>query len=91
MTPEQHVTLPARAQKMRDTEHALGLDITVAEMAESTRAAEKADAACGCEPAQIVRSLVFRGAASEKPLLALVSGANRANEKGVGAEVMEVT
>src|SRR5262249_12734346 len=47
------------------------------------RSAEEAAAACGCAIGQIVKSLVFRGAASGRPYLLLVSGANRVNEAAV--------
>jgi len=81
--------LPASAQKVQDAARALGLDITVAEMAESTRTAEEAAAACGVTVGQIVKSLVFVGATSGKPYLLLVSGANRVNEKGISAHLGE--
>ena len=81
--------LPASAQKVQAAAHALGLDITVAEMAESTRTAEDAAAACGVTVGQIVKSLVFLGSESGKPYLLLVSGSNRVNEKGVGAHLGE--
>lgn len=81
--------LPASAQKVQDAARASGLDIAVTEMAASTRTAEDAAAACGCAVGQIVKSLVFRGAASGKPYLMLVSGPNRLNEKAVGAFVGE--
>ncbi|MEM7685314.1 MAG: YbaK/EbsC family protein [Pseudomonadota bacterium] len=55
----------------------LGLDITVKRMGESTRTAEDAAAACGCDIAQIVKSLVFKGRDSSDLLLLLVSGANQ--------------
>src|SRR3954468_13820212 len=38
-----------------------GLVTSIVEMAETTRTAEEAARACGCEPAQIVKSLIFRG------------------------------
>ena len=81
--------LPASAQKVQDAARALGLGITVAEMAESTRTAEDAAAACGVTVGQIVKSLVFLGSESGKPYLLLVSGANRVNEKGVAAHLGE--
>jgi prolyl-tRNA editing enzyme YbaK/EbsC (Cys-tRNA(Pro) deacylase) len=81
--------LPASAQKVQDAGRALGLDITVAEMAASTRTAEEAAAACGVTVGQIVKSLVFVGATSGKPYLLLVSGSNRVNEKGVAAHLGE--
>lgn len=46
-------------------------------MPASTRTAEEAAAACGCDVGQIVKSLVFRGEATSAPLLLLVSGRNR--------------
>jgi prolyl-tRNA editing enzyme YbaK/EbsC (Cys-tRNA(Pro) deacylase) len=75
--------LSASARKVQEAARAAGLDVTVVERAESTRTAEEAAAACGCAVGQIVKSLVFRGAASGKPYLMLVSGTNRLNEKGV--------
>jgi prolyl-tRNA editing enzyme YbaK/EbsC (Cys-tRNA(Pro) deacylase) len=81
--------LPASAQKVQDEARCLGLAITVKEMAESTRTAEEAAAACGCGVAQIVKSLVFRGKETGKPYLMLVSGPNRLNEKGIAAVLGE--
>ncbi len=53
-------------------------------MGETTRTAEEAAAACGTSVAQIVKSLVFEGAESGRPILLLVSGKNRVNEEAVG-------
>jgi prolyl-tRNA editing enzyme YbaK/EbsC (Cys-tRNA(Pro) deacylase) len=68
---------------------ALGLEIRVQQMSQSTRSAEEAAAACGCAVAQIVKSLVFRGRSSGRPIMLLVSGANRVDEKGVAAAIGE--
>lgn len=81
--------LPGSAQKVQDEARRLGLVITVREMAASTRTAEDAASACGCEVAQIIKSLVFRGAESGSPYLVLVSGSNRLNEKGAAATLGE--
>lgn len=81
--------LSASAKKVQDAATALGLDIAVRQMAESTRTAEEAAAACGVTVGQIVKSLVFTGATSGKPYLMLVSGMNRVNEKGVAAHLGE--
>ena len=81
--------LSASARKVADAARAVGLAVTVVERAESTRTAEEAAAACGCGVAQIVKSLVFRGATSGKPYLMLVSGTNRLNEKGVASVLGE--
>jgi prolyl-tRNA editing enzyme YbaK/EbsC (Cys-tRNA(Pro) deacylase) len=56
---------------------------------QSTRTAEEAAAACGCAVGQIVKSLVFRGAVSGKPVLLLVSGSNRVDEKAVATVLGE--
>jgi prolyl-tRNA editing enzyme YbaK/EbsC (Cys-tRNA(Pro) deacylase) len=81
--------LAASAQKVQDFAAALGLEIAVREMAQPTRTAEEAAAACGVTVGQIVKSLVFLGATSGQPHLLLVSGANRVNEKGVAAHLGE--
>ena len=52
-----------------------GLAIEVTRFPEGTRTATDAARAVGCEVAQIVKSLVF--VADDRPVLALVSGANR--------------
>jgi len=69
--------------------NALGLDVEIVVHAQSTRTAEEAAAACGCSVGQIVKSLVFRGATSGKPVLLLVSGANRVDEAAVAAALGE--
>lgn len=73
--------LPSSAQRVADAAKRLGLSPHIVTMADSTRTAEEAAAACGCEVAQIVKSLVFRGADSGTPYLLLVSGKNRVDEK----------
>ncbi len=77
---------PLRVQKSAD---GLGLAVRVVEMAQSTRTAEDAAAACGCAVGQIIKSLVFRGRQSGKPVLLLVSGANRVDQAGVAAVIGE--
>lgn len=81
--------LPDSAQKVQNAAEKLGLSVTVKEMAAQTRTAEEAAAACGVTVGQIVKSLVFQGAASGKPYLLLVSGANRVNEAGVAQHLGE--
>ena len=81
--------LPPSAQKVQDAAAALGLGVTVVEMAQPTRTAEEAAATCGVTVGQIVKSLVFLGSTSGRPYLLLVSGANRVNEKEVAAHLGE--
>ena len=67
---------------MRRVQEALdqsGLSLEVVELPKSTRTAQEAADAVGCELGQIVKSLILRGADSNRPYLVLVSGPNRAN------------
>lgn len=54
-----------------------GIEPAVRRFPEGTKTALDAAAAIGCDPAQIVKSLVFM--ADDRPIIALTSGANRAN------------
>ena len=56
-----------------------GVAIAVRQFPAGTRTAVDAAAAIGCEVGQIVKSLVF--VAGGKPVVALVSGANRLDER----------
>jgi prolyl-tRNA editing enzyme YbaK/EbsC (Cys-tRNA(Pro) deacylase) len=55
----------------------LGLAIEVVHLAEGTRTAEEAARACGCGVDQIVKSIVFRVAGTDRHLLFLTAGGNR--------------
>lgn len=77
-------TLSPSAKKIQDILNTLGYDYTVVEHAESTRTAQEAADRAGCQIGQIVKSLIFRGKASGKPILILASGPNRVNEKLIG-------
>lgn len=75
--------LSPSAQKIQDVLHTLGYTYTVIEHAESTRTAQEAADRAGCELGQIVKSLIFKGNSSGKPILVLTSGANRVDEKRI--------
>jgi prolyl-tRNA editing enzyme YbaK/EbsC (Cys-tRNA(Pro) deacylase) len=76
-------SLSPSAQKVQDQIKSLGYDYTVIEHAESTRTAQEAADRAGCELGQIVKSLIFKGKDSSKPILVLTSGANRVDEKRI--------
>ncbi len=76
-------TLSPSAQKIQDQLNELGYPYTVIEHAESTRTAQEAADRAGCELGQIVKSLIFKGQQSGKPILVLTSGANRVDEKRI--------
>ena len=75
--------LSPSAQKIQNLLNSLGYDYTVIEHAESTRTAQEAADRAGCELGQIVKSLIFCGKTSGKPILVLTSGANRVDEKRI--------
>jgi prolyl-tRNA editing enzyme YbaK/EbsC (Cys-tRNA(Pro) deacylase) len=63
----------------------VGVEPEVRRFPEGTKTAEAAARAVGCEIGQIVKSLVFM--ADGNPLLALTSGANRADPQRLGVLV----
>lgn len=71
--------LPTASQRVADAALAEGLQIGILDFPQSTRTAEDAAAAIGCEVAQIVKSLVFT--VQDSPVIALVSGANQLDVK----------
>jgi prolyl-tRNA editing enzyme YbaK/EbsC (Cys-tRNA(Pro) deacylase) len=71
------------AQRVDDAARALGLYVEIVEFEQTTRTAEEAAAAVGCEVAQIVKSLCF--SVNEEPIMALVSGRNRLDERKLAA------
>lgn len=81
--------LAPSALKVREAAERLGLTIAIREMPHSTRTAEEAAAACGCDVAQIVKSLVFAGLESGEPRLLLVSGRNRVDEQAIAVTIGE--
>ena len=80
---------PATAPSALRVQQALGPGFTVLEFPASTRTAADAAAAIGCTVAQIAKSLVFRAAASGRPVLVVASGVNRVDEAKVAAVVGE--
>ncbi len=76
-------TLSSSAQKIQELLNSLGYDYLVMEHAESTRTAQEAADRAGCELGQIVKSMIFMGQQTGKPILVLTSGANRVDEKRI--------
>ncbi len=77
------------AQRVQDAIAAKGFANRVIELREPVRTARAAADAVGCEVAQIVKSLVFRGAASGRGVLVVASGANRVDTAKLAALVGE--
>jgi Cys-tRNA(Pro) deacylase len=74
-------TLSKNARKIQEALQSLGLDCQVIEMENTTRSADEAAKAVGCNVGQIVKSLIFIGRQSRMPFLVVASGINRVNEK----------
>ena len=83
---------PLRHRSTRSVDAALaaqGLIGRVVELPDSTRTAVDAARAIGCEVRQIVKSLVFQGRTSRRPILVLASGAHRVHEDFIAEFVGE--
>jgi prolyl-tRNA editing enzyme YbaK/EbsC (Cys-tRNA(Pro) deacylase) len=81
--------LSKNAQSVQDVLEKRRLNCRVIELPSSTRTAIDAANSIGCQVDQIVKSLIFRGAKSGKPVLVLASGPNRVNEKNLEAHMGE--
>ncbi len=83
------MTLPAplkgSARRVQEVLESQALALVVKQFPEGTRTAEDAAAAIGCRVEQIAKSLIFRGAESNRPVLVVASGGNRVDEKKVAA------
>lgn len=75
--------LSRSAQVVQDKLTELGYPNEVKQLPDSTRTAEEAANAIGCEISQIAKSIIFRLKKSGEPLLVIASGVNRVNERQV--------
>jgi prolyl-tRNA editing enzyme YbaK/EbsC (Cys-tRNA(Pro) deacylase) len=73
---------PTSRERVREALLAAGLECEIVETPDSARTAVEAAAAVGASVAQIVKSLVFL--CDERPVLALVAGDNRLDERLLG-------
>ncbi len=64
---------------------ALGMDNRILRFDQTTRTAAEAAAAIGCTVSQIAKSLVFKAAEADRPVLVVASGTNRVDEKRLAA------
>ena len=73
--------LTKSAQSVQDVLCARGFDCRVIALPQSTRTAADAASTIGCDLGHIVKSLIFKTEKTHKPILILVSGPNRVDEK----------
>ena len=82
-------TLSKSAQSVQNALDKKGIQTKVVELPASTRTAQDAAQAIGCQIDQIVKSLIFKTKDSNTPILVLASGPNRVNESMVESVVGE--
>jgi prolyl-tRNA editing enzyme YbaK/EbsC (Cys-tRNA(Pro) deacylase) len=75
--------------KVREALEARGFASRVVALDRTARGATEAAAALGCRVEQIVKSLVFRGGLTGRPVLVLVGGANRVDEGKISDLISE--
>lgn len=78
-------SLKESAQRIQNLLQEMGYSNQVVELPDSTRTAQEAADAIGCEVAQIAKSIIFHLTSSDKPLLVVASGVNRVNEKHIAS------
>ena len=79
------MALSKNSQRVQQALEQHGLGLEVVELDATTRTAQEAAQAVGCELGQIVKSLIFRS--GENALLFLVSGSNQLNIARVSAQL----
>lgn len=84
-----HQKIVSPIDRVKDALLEKGLQFEIKQFTESTRTANEAAAAIGCEVAQIVKSLLFRTVETTQPILILASGKNRVNEQAIEVLVGE--
>jgi prolyl-tRNA editing enzyme YbaK/EbsC (Cys-tRNA(Pro) deacylase) len=81
--------LSPSAQKVQDTLRVLGFQHRVIEFTQTTRSAQDAADAIGCQVGQIAKSIVFRAKVSKKAILVIASGANKVDENKISRYLRE--
>lgn len=73
--------LKGSALKVQDELERMGVALQVVELPQTTRTAQNAADAIGCEIGQIVKSIIMRTKLSSRALSVLTSGANQVDER----------
>lgn len=72
-----NVPLHVQSQRIQEVLDQYGFELQVVELKDSTRTAREAAATIGCELGQIVKSIIFKGTQTNKPVLVIASGVNQ--------------
>lgn len=70
----------ASVRRVREALEEHGISAEMVELEQTARSAVEAADALGCRVEQIVKSVIFRGGDTGKPILVLASGPNRVDE-----------
>lgn len=89
MFPASAVLSSPSVERVRQALERAGLAADIVELPGAARTARAAAEFLGCEPAQIANSLVFRGAASDSPVLVMSSGARRVDLQALAGLIGE--
>jgi prolyl-tRNA editing enzyme YbaK/EbsC (Cys-tRNA(Pro) deacylase) len=84
------MNLSSSALKVQQALNAIGMQLDVIELPDSTRTSQEAAQALGCQVGQIAKSIVFQAITSHCPILVIASGSNRVNEKVIAGLIGEV-
>lgn len=84
-SPSDRGSVARVEQALRD----LGIEAAIRKFDASTRSAADAAAAIGCQVGQIAKSVIFRSATGNRPVLVIASGSNRIDEKKIAAALGE--
>jgi prolyl-tRNA editing enzyme YbaK/EbsC (Cys-tRNA(Pro) deacylase) len=84
------MNLSSSALKVQQALNAIGMQLEVIELPDSTRTSLEAAQALGCRVGQIAKSIIFQAITSQRPILVIASGSNRVNEKVIAALIGEV-
>lgn len=84
------MSLSSSALKVQQALIAIGMQLEVIELPDSTRTSLEAAQALGCQVGQIAKSIIFQAIPSQRPILVIASGSNRVNEKVIAALIGEV-
>jgi prolyl-tRNA editing enzyme YbaK/EbsC (Cys-tRNA(Pro) deacylase) len=75
------MALSQSAMKVQQALNTFGMQLEVIELPDSTRTAQEAAQAIGCQVGQIAKSIIFQALTSHKPIMVIASGSNRVSEK----------
>jgi prolyl-tRNA editing enzyme YbaK/EbsC (Cys-tRNA(Pro) deacylase) len=83
------MNLSPSALKVQRALNAIGIQLEVVELPDSTRTSGEAAQAIGCQVGQIAKSIIFQALASQRPIMVIASGPNRVNEKVIETMIGE--